>query len=350
MLGAAAALLALSTSSCAGTASAAGIYVAGFPTGAPGWIGEPGGLPAFSPVGGAIAWGGEDGLFLREAGASVATRLSDRPVAGRVSWSPDGRALAFVDRTAASLVVLVAATREMALEAPISNPSAAIPPPALPILGGPSWSPDGTRLAFDCWDGHGDELCLIKADGSQRRQVTAIKAVPGGATDDPVDPRPAPSNVGPAAWSPDGSRLAVAAYPEQSGATAGVFLIDLRRNSARRISPLLPSSELTWSVRGDAVAFAATSNGRSDVLEVATNGDAKRVLTEALPEGADDPALFTGSTRLAVNSGAGIVIMDGDRVVREIDVPGLRAASPSWSHDGSRLAFVALPDPIASYG
>src|SRR3954453_21455985 len=60
ILGVAAILL----SSCASAAVETGIYVVRLPDGAPGWIGAPAGVPAWSPVGDAIAWGNEDGLFL----------------------------------------------------------------------------------------------------------------------------------------------------------------------------------------------------------------------------------------------------------------------------------------------
>jgi Tol biopolymer transport system component len=342
-----AALLALVMTGCAGSSFAPGIYVAEMPAGAPGWISDSQGAPVFSPTGGTIAWGGEDGVFLRESGNAGATMLAQRPVAGRVSWSPDGNYLAFVDRAAASLVVMHIGTRRVTLEAPIRNPDAAVPPAALPVLGGPAWSPDGSRLAFDCWDGHGDELCIIRTDGTRRRQVTEIKPSPTRVADDPSDPSPAPSNVGPAAWSPDGSRLSVAAYPEQKGATAGVFVIDLDNNAARRISTVLPTSEISWSRDGDAIIFAATSDGRSDVMEVAATGDTHRVLTGSLADGADEPALNADGSLLAASSGSAIVVLEGQKIVRTIQTPWLRDASPDWSLNGKTRTFLARPDPIA---
>ena len=37
---------------------------------------------------------------------------------------------------------------------------------------GPSWSPNGKRIAFAAFDGHDYEIFTIKADGGDRRQLT----------------------------------------------------------------------------------------------------------------------------------------------------------------------------------
>lgn len=55
--------------------------------------------------------------------------------------------------------------------------------------GGPSWSPDGTRIAYSRWDGHW-EIWTMAADGTQAKQLTASSEHSG-------DPR----------YSPDGRRI-----------------------------------------------------------------------------------------------------------------------------------------------
>jgi TolB protein len=37
---------------------------------------------------------------------------------------------------------------------------------------GPVWSPDGTRIAFECDTEGGGPICVVNADGSDRRQLT----------------------------------------------------------------------------------------------------------------------------------------------------------------------------------
>jgi hypothetical protein len=131
--------------------------------------------------------------------------------------------LAYLDRDLAALVVADANSGRVRFQAPIRNPGAPGAPLALVTLGGPTWAPDGSRIAFNCWDGRGDELCVIGKDGSGRRQVTQLEPPASGrsATQDPS--ALALSNVGPAAWSPDGKSIAVAAYAELRGSRLGSF-------------------------------------------------------------------------------------------------------------------------------
>ena len=72
----------------------------------------------------------------------------------------------------------------------------------------PTWSPDGTRIAFVSGrDGH-PEVFVMNADGTQVRQPT---------DNDGVDGRPA--------WSPDGTRIAFSS-PSSSGNYLEIFVMN----------------------------------------------------------------------------------------------------------------------------
>ncbi len=84
-----------------------------------------------------------------------------------------------------------------------------------------AWSPDGTRLAVSYGDEENGGLYLISADGRQSHRLTDAST---------IDCRPK--------WSPDGKLIAYAAY-EKSGAgaqDAGVYVIAADGTGKRRVA------------------------------------------------------------------------------------------------------------------
>ena len=188
-------------------------------------------------------------------------------------------------------------------------------------------------------------MCVVGADGSGLRQITRVAPAGDGAGF-------AGAHLGPAVWSPDGALFAVAAYPERRGAASGVFVVDPQRGSSNRVSELVPSSALIWGSDGDAVVFAATSDGRSDVFQVETADGEVHNLTSSLAQPARDPALAPQGGRLAVASGGAIVVFAAGTASPDLTVRAandLRASQPAWSADGETLAFTASADPITTY-
>ena len=72
----------------------------------------------------------------------------------------------------------------------------------------PTWSPDGTRIAFVSGRDGDPEVFVMNADGTQVRQPT---------DNDGVDGRPA--------WSPDGTRIAFSS-PSSSGNYLEIFVMN----------------------------------------------------------------------------------------------------------------------------
>jgi Tol biopolymer transport system component len=334
---------------CVSAEVESGVFIVHTADGALESIGEPAGIPVWSPAGDFIAWGNEDGLFVRALSEPAARKLAIGPVAGVPAWSPDGQRIAYVDPDRVSLVVIALASGTDQFTQPLDRRPGTRARFALLTLGGPSWAPDGSSLAYVCWDGAGDEVCVVQSDGTGWRQVTRLKPrAPEGNSATP-QALPAESNVGPPAWSPRGNFLAVAVYPERPGAPTGVFLVDPEKGLTRRVSSLQPNSVISWFPDGGSILFSAFRRGRSDAIRIVLPTTTLQTLTAALPEGSRNPTLSPDGSQLAVETGGGIAVLEDEEPVQAFGVPGLRSSYPAWGADGTTIAISAITDPIAIY-
>jgi tol-pal system beta propeller repeat protein TolB len=194
----------------------------------------------------------------------------------------------------------------------------------------PQWSPDGTHIAYEAKRRGQQALCVMDASGGGRRC--------------PVPKR----YVGPASWSPDGSRL-VYVGGGVVGPSWEIYTVEASGGGITRLTHnRLGDFDPQWSPDGRSIAFSRnqTRSGHSDDIYVmAADGGSQRRLTESARFEEDaHPRWSPDGSRLAFTRGE-----EGASVVYVVDLDGdetklatghaFQEPVAAWSPDGALIAY-----------
>jgi Tol biopolymer transport system component len=182
----------------------------------------------------------------------------------------------------------------------------------------PSWSPDGTRIAFTSTRGGGEDadIFVMNADGTGISPVTA---------NDDVDLR--------ADWSPDGSRLVFVRRPIDGLGDSDIFVVDADGSNERNISEGFEAQEGQHQWSDDAPDWSPVSNS----IVIAS---ARQV--EGSPEGA-----YWRIVTIDADGSNQTVVSDPNDPGNDPfpdEIPNFDEF-PEWSPDGQWIAFATHQQP-----
>ena len=232
-------------------------------------------------------------------------------------WSPDGTRIAFsVTATTAESIGDVAGIYVLNVGTGASTQLTRCVSPCS-LQEGLDWSPDGSRIAFDeavnghcsfAWNFAGScAIYTMNLDGSNRSRL------PTGSVTDPVSP----------SWSPDGTRIAFSAREEQDWF---VHTMAVDGSGLRQLSTGLPSGNPgppAWSPTGSQIAFTVVAWGPdSHPCELWSaspeSGERTRIYQGCEPGGphvafgGTGPEWSPDGSRIAFYDGDGLLLIDPD--------------------------------------
>jgi Tol biopolymer transport system component len=270
-----------------------------------------------------------DGTGLTNLTSESSTSVGE----GSPAWSPDGTKIAF-SSTLNSKSPLNSYDIYI-MDADGSNPRKLTNNEyEYPLLVG-SWSPDGTKIVYDCmrigWKGY--EICRVDSDGSNHIRLTN-----SGYSEDPV-------------WSPNGAKIAYSqiAYYGPSG---GIHTMN--PDGSNQTLAIAGGDEPDWSPDGTKIVYSRIPPGQShsDIFVANADGSNPVNLTASISNTSDEnvPAWSPDGTKIAFSSNLGkesetyyeiyVIDVNGHNLKRLTHKPGV-----NWGPDWQPLPGTTVHQP-----
>lgn len=172
----------------------------------------------------------------------------------------------------------------------------------------------------------GSEIWTMAADGTDPVRLTNDTAYDGQPT-----------------WSPDGTRIA---FTSLRSGNLDIWVMNADGTGAARLTTFAGADlSPTWSPDGLSLAFASNRIGTPDIWTMNHDGSGPRVL-HASAAHEDSPDWSPDGQWVAFSSGHEVVKIRQDGALPLINLTqhGAVDAAPAWSPDGDRIAFTSMRD------
>lgn len=129
----------------------------------------------------------------------------------------------------------------------------------------PTWSPDGSLIAFASSRTGERQLYVMDKDGSEITQLTDLNNMGGRST-----------------WSPDGTKLAFYRGPQGDH---NIFVVDIATREVTRLTSGGDNLGPTWSPDGNWIAFTSYRDGNNEIYIMHPDGSGvTRVTDSPIPD------------------------------------------------------------------
>ena len=283
---------------------------------------------AWSPDGTQIAFhrvsGSDTGVYVVPALGGPERKLRSTHIPyycfSAISWSPDGKWIAFVDLLPSGEDYRIYLLSVETLE------SKEIPhAPRCQAEWWPAFSSDGKHLAYECLQGGAEfGIYSVATSGGEPKLITQFSGFPQGI-----------------AWTADNKRLIVSQRYSDAGEMVEVTVAD---GSLRKL-PFGDSSLPAISRKGDKLAYTArsfnTNIWRKDLLHPQSAAvklipsTRQQINPQYSPDGSH---IAFESTRAGIQE-IWISDADGAHLVQVSNFKNPQTGSPHWSPDGKKIAF-----------
>lgn len=193
-----------------------------------------------------------------------------------------------------------------------------------PIMS-PSWSPDGSQLAYVSFEKRKSEIYIQNLYTQQRQKVASFSGINGA----PV-------------WSPNGRELALTLSKEGN---PDIYVLDVASKSLRQVTRHWGiDTEPAWTADGQELVFTSSRAGKPQIYRISSKGGAAKRLTfdgkyNASPEVSSD-----GRTLVYVQGEGNdfrIATMDMQSGFVQVLTDGPLDESPSFAPNGSMILYAS---------